>query len=349
MKIYKDVFDKIISLENLFSAWDKFKSDKRNKRDVQKFEWNLEQNIFRLHRDLKLRRYAHGNYTSFYIHDPKQRHIHKATVRDRVLHHAIFTVLNPIFESTFIATSFSCRVGKGTHKGVGALNVIARRISSNNFKSCFVLKCDIKRFFDTVDHETLLKILKKKIGDDDAMRLLEAVIESFHPEDSTPSRHRGLPIGNLTSQLFANIYLSEFDYFVKHDLKEKHYLRYTDDFVIVAGNRHHVEKLIFPIQHFLGEKLFLELHPKKVSIRKFIQGADFLGYVLFPHHRLLRTKTKNRIFRKLRQRIAEHRNGSIGKETVEQSLQSYLGVLSHANAHNLSQELINNFWFWLNE
>jgi len=172
MKIYKNVFENIISSENLFSAWDRFKSDKQKKRDVQRFEWQLEENIFKLHRDLKYHRYKHGAYSSFYIQDPKQRHIHKATVRDRVLHHAVFTVLNPIFEPTFISDSFSCRINKGTHKGIGILDKIIRQVSSNSFKPCSVLKCDVKKFFETVDHKILLNIIGKRIKDDDAMWLL---------------------------------------------------------------------------------------------------------------------------------------------------------------------------------
>jgi len=128
MKIYKNVFEDIISLENLFSAWDKFKSDKQKKQDVQRFEWWLEQNIFQLYRDLRGQEYKHGAYTSFYIHDPKQRHIHKATVRDRMLHHAVFKALSPIFEPTFIPNSLSCRIGKGTHKGIDILEKALRQI-----------------------------------------------------------------------------------------------------------------------------------------------------------------------------------------------------------------------------
>ena len=349
MKIYKNIFNKIISLENLFSAWDKFKNDKQKKRDVQRFEWQLEENIFQLHRDLKYHRYKHGAYTSFYIHDPKQRHIHKAIVRDRILHHAVFIMLNPIFEPTFIPNSLSCRIGKGTHKGIDILNKTLRQISSNNFKPCFALKCDIKKFFETVDHSILLSIIRKRIKDADAMWLLEEIIESFISQHSTLFERKGLPIGNLTSQLFANIYLNEFDQFVKHKLKVKYYIRYTDDFVIVAGNKRHLENLIVPVRSFLSDNLALELHPKKITIRKFHQGIDFLGYIVLPCCRLLRTKTRQRIFKKLKKRIDEYKNGVVSKQTLEQSLQSYLGVLSHADTYKLGQELKNQFWFWLNE
>jgi len=190
MKIYRDIFNEIISPENLFSAWDAFRSDKRNKRDVMEFEWNLEERIFELHRELKNKTYRHGPYTSFYITDPKQRHIHKASVRDRILHHAVFLVLNPIFEPTFISTSFSCRVGYGTHKGVDALQKMLRGVSENGTKHCFVLKCDIKKFFDSVDQRILLSILEKRIKDENALWLLTAIVCSYNSAQYERERER---------------------------------------------------------------------------------------------------------------------------------------------------------------
>lgn len=340
MKIYKNIFEKVISLENLFSAWEKFHKDKKKKKDVQKFEFNLEKNIFQLHRDLEHKIYRHGPYFSFYIRDPKVRHIYKATVQDRVLHHAVFKILNPIFEPTFISTSFSCRIKKGNHKGTNKLAETLRKVSKNNLKICFALKCDIKKFFENINHEVLLKVIKKKIKDADAIWLIEKIIKSFN---------QGLPIGNLTSQLFANIYLNELDKFIKDRLKIKYYFRYTDDFVIISENINYLENLILEIQSYLSSELGLELHPKKIIIHKFNQGIDFLGYIILPYYRLLRTKTKNRIFKKLWRRINEYKMGLISKEILEQSLNSYLGVLSHANTYRLSQRLQNQFWFWLKE
>jgi retron-type reverse transcriptase len=348
MKVYKKLFNNIICLENLFSAWNKFRRDKQQKIDVQKFSWQLEQNIFQLHHDLENHTYKHQPYTSFYINDPKQRHIHKASVRDRVLHHAIFWVLNPIFEETFIAHSFSCRVDKGTHRGVGMLESMIQAISNNYTRPCFVLKCDIKKFFASVDHRILLGLITKRICDNDAIWLLTEIIESF-PAPGTLFSNKGLPIGNLTSQLFANIYLNELDQFIKHQLGVKHYVRYTDDFVLVVDNETLAYNFISPINIFLEQKLALRLHPKKIIVRKIRQGIDFLGYVLLPHHRVLRSKTKARMFRKLHKRIDQYHCGVVGNQTIEQALQSYLGVLSHANAHNLSLELKNQFWFWLND
>ena len=179
MKIYKDIYNRIISTENLFSAWEAFKDGKGKRRDVLEFESRLEEHIFRLHRDLQSKKYRHGSYSSFYITDPKQRHIHKATVRDRILHHAIFSVINPMFEETFIPTSFSCRIGFGTHKGVSALARMVRVVSRNNTRPCFVLKCDIRKFFDSINHATLIAILQRRIKDKDAMQLLTEIIDSF--------------------------------------------------------------------------------------------------------------------------------------------------------------------------
>jgi len=162
MKFYRDLFGDIIASENLFAAWTTFKEDKRNKVDVAWFERHLEENIFALHRELKNRTYRHGPYEGFYIHDPKQRHIHKATVRDRILHHAVFSVVNPVFEETFVPTSFSCRVGLGTHKGVDAAEKMLRYVNLNAPQGAFALKCDVRKFFDSVDHEILLSILKNE-------------------------------------------------------------------------------------------------------------------------------------------------------------------------------------------
>ncbi|MFZ1626508.1 MAG: RNA-dependent DNA polymerase, partial [Candidatus Moraniibacteriota bacterium] len=180
MKTYKQLFEAIIDLENLFSAWDRFKQGKRSKRDVQKFERYLEQNIFELQRELQQKTYKHEAYTSFFIQDPKQRHIHKASVRDRVVHHAVFRIINPIFEPTFISYSFSCRVDKGTHKGVAAMEKMIRQVSRNYSRKCFVLECDIRSFFESIDHDVLLTILRKKVRDEDVLWLLEDIIRSHY-------------------------------------------------------------------------------------------------------------------------------------------------------------------------
>ena len=332
METYTNVFQNIISSEHLFTAWDAFKRGKRARPDVQAFERDLEENLFQLHRELAAKTYRHGAYADFYIRDPKQRHIHKAAVRDRVLHHAIFSALNPIFEPTFVPTSFSCRMGYGTHRGVKALAAALRKVSKNGTARCFALKCDVRRFFEGVDHGVLRRILERRIRDTDARWLLADVIESFTAPSSTSSEGRGIPIGNLTSQLFANIYLNDFDQFVKHQLRIPYYFRYTDDFVIVDGSGERFGAWLDAIRQFLRVRLKLELHPGKITVRKYRRGVDFLGYVNLPHHRVLRTKTKRRIMHK------------VGRGVPHASLQSYLGVLSHANSFRLSRKLKNLWW-----
>lgn len=337
MKIYSNLFERIISAENLFSAWDEFRRGKLHKHDVQVFELDLEENIFKLHHELKAKTYRHSPYAGFYVRDPKQRHIHKAAVRDRIVHHAVFSVLSPIFEETFISTSFSCRVGYGTHRGVEALQKMIRRVSRNDTRPCYVLKCDVRKFFDSVNHEILFSVIKKRISCEDALWLVKTIIDSY-------GDGKGIPIGNLTSQLFANVYLNELDRFMKHTLGVKHYLRYTDDVAVVSEDREYLEKLLPGISSFLGNELSLRLHENKSTIRSICQGADFLGYIVFSEYRLLRTKTRRRIFKKLEKHEAEYRSRHITSQKFEQSLQSYLGVLSHANTHKLSESLLNRFW-----
>ena len=344
MKIYKNLFEEIASTENLFLAWDKFKNGKRNKKDVQLFEWNLEENIFKLHRDLKNKMYKHGAYHSFNISDPKPRNIHKAQVRDRILHHAIFQVLNPIFEPGFISASFSCREGYGTHKGVQYLQNTLRKATQNGRVSCFALKCDVKKFFDTIDHDILLAILKKKIKDEDTIWLLKQIVSSFSSNHSLLGIEKGVPIGNLTSQLFANIYMGELDRFIKRELKVKYYLRYTDDFLIISEDKEYLEKVLPPIVSFLQEELRLKIHEEKTTIQKTSQGVDFLGYVVFNKHKLVRTKTKKRITKKFKHRIDEHRHGIISKNSLIQSLQSYIGFFSHAEGFEIQEQFKRLYW-----
>ena len=327
------IFEKIISLENLFLAWQEFSKGKIKKKDVLEFKSRFEENLFHLHWVLKNKTYQHSDYTAFNVYDPKLRKIHKATVTDRVLHHAIFRVLYPIFDQGFIFDSYSCRMEKGTHRAVKRLEKFTRKLSQNNKNNVFVLKCDIKKFFDSIDQEILLEIIQRKIQDEDALWLIGKIIQSF------PS---GLPLGNVTSQIFANIYLNELDQFVKHQLKEKYYLRYCDDFIILGEGEKHLKNLVPKISQFLEEKLQLMLHPNKISIQKNIQGIDFLGYVVFPHHRVLRTKTKKRIVKKMQKKREDLKNKKISEKAFNQSLQSYSGVLKHCKGHKIQQKLLKN-------
>ena len=184
MRVYKKLFNKIVDIENLFLAWEEFKIGKTKKPNVLEFEKDLEQNIFQLRRDLVSKKYEHGDYADFYICDPKKRHVYKATVRDRVVHHAIFKILNPIFEPTFIANSFSCRIGKGNHKGVDVAGNMMSKVSRNYTGNCYILKCDVRKFFDTIDHSILLDILSRKIRDQETMGLIKEVVFSYKKEAS---------------------------------------------------------------------------------------------------------------------------------------------------------------------
>lgn len=190
MKVYRNLYEKIISIENLFEAWNVFRRDKRNRPDVEAFEKDVEYEIFELSRELRAKYYRHGPYRMFLIHDPKLRRIHKATVRDRVLHHAVYRVLNPIFEPTFIPASFSCRMGKGTHKGVEYLERTLRAVSKNGANPCFALKCDVRKFFDRIDHGILLGILEKRILDPDVRWLMREIVGSYGALDFTRERER---------------------------------------------------------------------------------------------------------------------------------------------------------------
>ena len=314
---------------------------KRGKADVISFERNLEDNLFALLELLKNKNYQHGSYEAFYVRDPKIRHIHKACVQDRVVHHLVSKVLEKIFEPTFFAHSYSCRKNKGTHKGIEAFIKLARKVSKNNTSPLYILKCDIKKFFANVDHEVLVEILSKSIKDDDFMWLLKEIIFSFKAEETT----KGIPIGNLTSQLFANIYMNPLDQYMKHELKIKHYIRYADDFVILSPDKKYLENLISIIEIFLERKLKLTLHPNKIKLDNYYLGVDFLGYVIFPKFIIPRTKTKKRMFRKIYKQITLYRKDQQNYESLNQMIQSYLGYLSHANAYQLSQDIKNQILF----
>ncbi len=318
-------YSDLISLENLFAAWRDFSIGKSNKKDVQTYALHLIDNIVQLHNDLANHAYKHGGYHNFAISDPKPRQIHKASVRDRVLHHAIYRLLYPEYDKVFIADSFSCRVNRGTHKAMDRFQSFAYKVSKNHTKTCWVLKCDIKKFFASIDHEVLIQILDRGILDKEIVNLLKNVIQSF----SIYNPGKGLPLGNLTSQLFCNVYMNEFDQFVKHRLKAKYFIRYADDFVFLSEDKALLEEQKSKIETFLKTKLKLSLHPDKVFIKSFASGVDFLGWVHFPKYRQLRTVTNRRMVR----RIVENPKQEI--------LRSYLGLLSYGPSYNFQQEILN--------
>jgi len=329
-------YDYIISVENLLFAWQEFVKDKKNKKDVQLFQPRLMEHVFELHSSLKNKTYKHSAYTHFKINDPKPRDIHKALVVDRLVHHAIYRVLMPFFDKKFIYDSYSCRKNKGTHKALQRFQVYGRKVSKNNTKTCWVLKCDIKKFFANINHTILKDILEKHIQNKNILWLLSNVIDSFHTDKCKHSKPIswdelavGLPLGNLTSQLLVNVYMNKFDQYIKHILKVTYYIRYADDFVFFSEDKNYLVSILSKMQEFLRQNLKLEMHPNKVFIKTLSNGVDFLGWVHFSHHRVLRTASKKRMFRNLE-----------GSGYKEESIQSYLGMLSHGNGYELGQKIL---------
>ena len=317
-------------MENLCLAWKEFIIGKKRKKDVIKFNSDLMDNIVELHETLVNHTYHHNGYESFYITDPKRRHIHKANVRDRLLHHAVYRILYPFFDRIYIADSYSCRNERGTHKALDRFTKLACQVSKNNTHTCWVLKCDIKKFFASIDQKILIAILQEYIPDKNIVKLLENIIKSFHTETLSGV---GLPLGNLTSQLFSNIYLNCFDQWVKHKLKAKYYIRYADDFVFLSSDRNYLESIVSSIQEFLQTKLKLSLHPDKLFLKTVASGIDFLGWIHFSDHKVLRTKTKQRMFKNIRNSISE------------ESLQSYFGLMRYGNTEKLRERVVDE-WLW---
>ena len=296
---------------------------KNNKNGVQEFKIKLMDNVLDLYNDLKNKTYTHGKYQARKINDTKPRDIHIATIRDRVLHRAIYRILYPFYDSKFIFDSYSCRLGKGTHKALNRFRDFGKRASFSHTKTIWILKGDIKKCFSSVDQKILFEILKREIKDKDILLLLRDIIKSF----SSGIIYKGLPLGNLTSQLLVNVYLNEFDKFIKHKLKVKYYIRYADDFVFFSQNKEELQDIIPIISEFLIERLKLTIHPKKIFIKTLSSGVDFLGWVHFPYHRVLRTSTKWRMFRRLEE------------SQKEETVQSYLGMLGHGNGYDLESRI----------
>lgn len=315
--------DSITSSKALTAAWRKFGHGKSARQDVAAYRQNLVANLEKLQTQLVTGSYRHRPYQQFTIHDPKQRQIHKAIVEDRIVHQAIVSAIEPLFEKRFIYDSYSCRVGRGTHAGVACLHSFLRQASRNNAHQVYALKCDIRKYFASIDHDTLLQLISARIADDAVLELIRTVILSHGSEQG-----RGIPLGNVTSQLFANIYLHELDWFMKQTLGIKYYVRYCDDFMVIATDKDYLQQLIAPIRQFLGDRLLLDLHPTKVTIRSWRQGIDFLGYVLRASAVTLRTKSRRRMLARVN----------------DQNLSSYLGLCAHADAYHLSQIVRLTAW-----
>ena len=332
-------FYDVVSIENLIKAWKEFKKGKCSKMKVAEFELKLEENLFALHRELLGELWKPKPYKRFFVKDPKLREIHEADIRDMVLYQALYQKLYEVFDPVFISNSFSSRKYKGTHAGVKRFSEFSKKVSQNHTKQAFVLKCDIRKYFDSIDQEILFGLIKKRVKDEKLLNLIKKVIYSFEK-----TKNKGLPLGNVTSQLFANIYLNESDQFIKHKLKIKYYVRYCDDFVILSEDLKCLADTIPQIRRFLSENLKLVLHPNKISIRKLKNGTDFLGYVSLSHYSVLRTRTKNRMFGKISILKNQFEKGLIDEKKLERSVQSYLGMLKHCKGEKIGEKIERIFW-----
>lgn len=349
MKTYKNLFATICSLENLYDAAKKAQQGKRFQEDVVRFNLDLEKNILRLRRHLQQQTYQPEDYESFYIYEPKKRLISKAPYHDRVVHHALCNVIGPIFEKSFIFDSYANQKMKGTHRAVIRFQQYMRRYR-------YVLKCDIKKYFPSIDHAILKQIIRKKIADQKILWLIDTIIDNSNPQDQvidyfpgddllTPAeRRRGLPIGNLTSQFFANVYLNDFDHFVKEQLHCPAYLRYVDDSVTLHNDKAFLHDVKWSMGEYLAG-LRVKLHPNKCHIFLSELGVDFLGYRVFPTHRKLRMSNALRFRRRLKKMAEKYRKGCITLPEVNASIQSWLGHARFADTYQLRRSIFKQVRF----
>jgi RNA-directed DNA polymerase len=328
MKTYTNLYLEIISLKNLILAWKKARKGKTRKDYVIEFEKDLAYNIKILYDELNSQTYKPSSLKTFVICDPKTRKISKSSFRDRIVHHALCKVIEPIFDKTFIYDSCANRIGKGTLFALDRFEKFKMQVTDNLSKEAFCLKADIKHYFQEVDKEILLRIIKRKISDKQTIHLIKLILNNFE-------RRKGMPLGNLTSQFFANVYLNELDYFVKHSLKAKYYVRYVDDFIILYKSKLQLAKWKEEIELFLKEKLVLELHPEKSKIVSLSKGIDFVGFKIFYHHKLLRKRN----LRKIEQKIQEFKEGKIPQEKFAEIFNGWNAYAKWGNCHNLSKGL----------
>lgn len=337
-KTFNNLYQEIYKFENLYKAYIKAHKGKRYKNEVLNFKMNLEGNLIELQNELIHKTFENGRYREFKIYEPKERVIMALPFKDRIVHHALCNAIEPIFENRFIYDSYACRQGKGTHAAADRTTSFLRKVS-NKWDSIYCLKADIKKYFYSIDHTILKSLIRKRIVCKDTLWLIDKIIDSTaDPNELNPV---GIPIGNLTSQLFANIYLNELDYFLKHELKEKYYIRYMDDFIILHNNKKHLWHLLDEIRGFLDSKLNLKLNGK-TSVFPINHGIDFVGYRIWSTHRLLRKSSIKRIKRGLKRLQKDFNEGKIPLEKVEATIMSWIGHSKHANTHRIRKKVMGN-------
>jgi retron-type reverse transcriptase len=345
MKRHWRLFEQIVNFENLLLAARKARRGKRHRPDVAAFHHNLETELLRLQAELTAHTYRPGAYREFVIHDPKRRVISAAPYRDRVVHHALCNVLEPLFERVFISDSYAHRKGKGTHAAVDRLTIFMQRYD-------YVLKCDIAQYFPSIDHAILKMLIRRKIACTETLGLVDTILDASNPQELllryypgdnlfTPiARRAGLPLGNQTSQFFANIYLNALDHFVKERLGCRAYIRYVDDFVVLADDKVTLWSIRDAVATFLATTLRLTLHPVKQWVLPVTSGVDFLGYQVFPTHRRLRRSSGLRFQRRLRGMQRAYREGRITLQQIQQRLMAWLGHARHADTYRLRASLL---------
>ncbi|MBS3142436.1 helix-turn-helix domain-containing protein [Candidatus Woesearchaeota archaeon] len=337
----ENVYNELCSYENLETAFNRARRGKTLKPYVIEFEEKLTKNLLQLRTELLLQTYQPRPLKSFILRDPKTRKISKPSFRDRVVHHAICNMIEPVFDKRFIYDSFANRLRKGTLNAVKRFDDFKRKVSQNNTLRCYVLKADIKSYFDTVNHSILLEILGKRIKDERVMWLIKKVIDNHQGKDT----NKGMPLGNLTSQFFANVYLNELDQFVKHKLRVKYYIRYVDDFAILHHSRKVLEEYKRKIDVFIRESLDLKLHPDKSQVLKLEKGISFLGFRVFYYHKLLVKKNMRKFEKKMEQMKHEYRDDKLEREKVIEKFEGWLAYASHANTYKYRKRITSKFNF----
>ncbi len=349
MKRIGGLWEHIVSFENLLLAYRKARRGKRGRVEVARFGCDLEVELLKLQSELKEGCYSPGNYRQFTIYERKPRVICAAPFRDRVVHHALMNVIEPPLDRGFIHDSYACRKGKGVHAAVDRYQAYAQRYP-------YVLKLDIRQYFPNIDHQLLKDMLQCHIKDKETLSLLDNIIDNS-PEPTYPhfifqgddlftplERRRGIPIGNLTSQFFANLYLDDMDHWIKETLRVPAYLRYVDDLIILDDDKHRLWEDCLAIEHRL-EGLRLSLHPSKRQISRTTDWVDVLGYLVRRDSRRLRSDNGHRFRRRLHGMAKAYAHYQIDLDTVDASVQSWIGHACHANTEGLRRTLFNEVYF----
>ncbi len=334
-----ELYREICSYDNLLMAFKKARKGKTTKDYVITFEKYLEENLLQLRNELLFHTYRPKPLKTFILRDPKTRKINRSAFRDRIIHHALCNIIQPIFERSFIYDSYANRKGKGTLKAVERFHFFHRKISKHNVRTVYVLKADIKHYFETVNQSIMLSLIQKKIKDKRVLWLIKTILSNY----SAATRGKGMPLGNLTSQFFANVYLNELDQLVKHILKAEYYLRYVDDFVLFHTSKEVLEEYKSKINDFLKEKLALEIHPQKTRIIPLKRGVEFLGLKLFFYYRRIKRKNIRRFYLKLQGFRTQYDQKKIQYDIIYDFLEGWLTYAKHADTYNLRKKIIIEF------